>query len=64
MTGALLAAPYQQATTGVKPGKFWLGKEIIWRKNEAFFETGGSCSANNAVKCLGTRCESGTVAPL
>jgi len=47
-----------------KSAPFLLG--IFWgrRKNEALFETGGKVSATNAVRCLGTRCESGTVAPL
>jgi hypothetical protein len=43
---------------------FLLGIIFIPRKKEAFFETGGKVSANIAVKCQGTRCESGTVAPL
>jgi hypothetical protein len=37
---------------------------FIERKKEPFFESGGKVSANIAVKCQGTRCESGTVAPL
>jgi hypothetical protein len=44
--------------------KFLLGKYFIQRKKEPFFENGGKVSASIAVKCLGTRCESGTVAPL
>jgi hypothetical protein len=44
--------------------KILLGKKFIPRKKEPFFESGGKVSANIAVKCLGTRCESGTVAPL
>jgi hypothetical protein len=44
--------------------KILLGKKIIQRKKELLFETGGKVSANNAVQCQGTRCESGTVAPL
>jgi hypothetical protein len=64
VTGALLAATYQQAAGGVKPGKNLLGIFIIQRRKEPFFETGGKVSANIAVKCQGTRCESGTVAPL
>jgi hypothetical protein len=44
--------------------KFLLGKCFIRRKKEPFFESGGKVSASIAVKCLGTRCESGTVAPL
>jgi hypothetical protein len=43
---------------------FLLGKKFIQRKKGPFFETGGKVSATIAVKCLGTRCESGTVAPL
>jgi hypothetical protein len=43
---------------------FLLGKKIIRRKKEPFFETGGKVSAKLAVKYQGTRCESGTVAPL
>jgi hypothetical protein len=35
--------------------KILLGKKIIRRKKELFFETGGTVSAHNAVKCLGTR---------
>jgi hypothetical protein len=62
---ALLAATYQQADGGVKCGKiFCLVKKIIQRRKEPLFETGGKISANIAVKCQGTRCESGTVAPL
>jgi hypothetical protein len=45
-------------------GKNCLGLNLFCRKKEPFFETGGSVSATIAVKCLGTRCESGTVAPL
>jgi hypothetical protein len=44
--------------------KFYLEIFFIQRKKEPFFETGGKVSANIAVKCQGTRCESGTVAPL
>jgi hypothetical protein len=44
--------------------KFLLGIKFIQRKNEPLFETGGKVSASIAVKCQGTRCESGTVAPL
>ena len=44
--------------------KFLLGFFFIRRRKELFFETGGQVSATIAVKCLGTRCESGTVAPL
>jgi hypothetical protein len=44
--------------------KILLGKKFIPRKKEPLFETGGKVSANIAVKCQGTRCESGTVAPL
>jgi hypothetical protein len=44
--------------------KILLGKIFIPRKTEPLFETGGNSSAKLAVKCLGTRCESGTVAPL
>jgi hypothetical protein len=44
--------------------KILLGFFFIRRKKEPFFETGGTVSANIAVKCQGTRCESGTVAPL
>jgi hypothetical protein len=44
--------------------KILLGNFLYQRKKELFFETGGKVSANIAVKCLGTRCESGTVAPL
>jgi hypothetical protein len=44
--------------------KILLGKKIIQRRKKLFFESGGKISANIAVKCLGTRCESGTVAPL
>jgi|GEM_PF-5930477 len=44
--------------------KFCLDFFFIRRKKEPFFETGGKVSANIAVKCQGTRCESGTVAPL
>jgi hypothetical protein len=43
---------------------FLLGIKFIQRKKDALFETGGRVSAINTVKCLGTRCESGTVAPL
>jgi hypothetical protein len=41
-----------------------LGIKIIRCRKEPFFETGGKVSASNAVKYQGTRCESGTVAPL
>jgi hypothetical protein len=61
---ALLAATYQQAGGGVKPGNFWLENKIIRRRTGMFFETGGKVSANITVKYQGTRCESGTVAPL
>jgi hypothetical protein len=44
--------------------KILLGKKKNRRKKELLFETGGKVSASNAVKCQGTRCESGTVAPL
>jgi hypothetical protein len=44
--------------------KILLGIFFIRRKKELLFETGGKVSASNAVKCQGTRCESGTVAPL
>jgi hypothetical protein len=44
--------------------KILLGKKFIPRKKEPLFETGGKVSASIAVKCQGTRCESGTVAPL
>jgi hypothetical protein len=44
--------------------KILLGKKFIQRKKELLFESGGKVSAKNAVKCQGTRCESGTVAPL
>jgi hypothetical protein len=44
--------------------KFLLGIFFIQRRNKPFFENGGKVSASIAVKCLGTRCESGTVAPL
>jgi hypothetical protein len=44
--------------------KILLGNFYIQRKKEPLFETGGKVSANIAVKCQGTRCESGTVAPL
>jgi hypothetical protein len=47
-----------------KSAPFLLGKIFARRKNGALFETGGTVSAHNAVRCLGTRCESGTVAPL
>jgi len=47
-----------------RASKFLLGKKLIQRKKEPFFETGGKVSATNAVKCQGIRCESGTVAPL
>jgi hypothetical protein len=64
-TGALLAETYQQAGGGVKRGNFLLGKFFIQRRKEVFFETGGKVFRRTiAVKCLGTRCESGTVAPL
>jgi len=54
-----------KAQTGAgKPVPFLLGKNFARRKNGALFETGGKVSATNAVRCLGTRCESGTVAPL
>jgi hypothetical protein len=36
-------------------GKFVLEKFSIRLKMEPFFETAEVCSANNAVKCLGTR---------
>jgi hypothetical protein len=45
-------------------GGFFLNGKFFRRKNEMFFESGGKVSANIAVKCLGTRCESGAVAPL
>jgi len=41
-----------------------LGIFSIQRTKESFFETGGKVSAIIAVKCQGTRFESGTVAPL
>jgi hypothetical protein len=47
-----------------RAGKILLEEKIIRRKKEAFFETAEIISATIAVKCLGTRCESGTVAPL
>jgi hypothetical protein len=43
---------------------FFLEKNLFRVKKEPFFETGGKVSASIAVKCQGTRCESGTVAPL
>jgi hypothetical protein len=46
------------------PQKILLGKFFIQRKTEPLFESGGKISASIAVKCQGTRCESGTVAPL
>jgi hypothetical protein len=64
LPAALWAATYQQAGVSVKPGDFLLGKYFNQRRKEPFFETGGSVSAKIAVKCQGTRCESGTVAPL
>jgi hypothetical protein len=44
-------------------GKNCLGLIYFWRKKELFFETAEAIPPI-AVKCLGTRCESGTVAPL
>jgi hypothetical protein len=44
--------------------KILLGKKFIRRKKGEFFETAEKFSATIAVKCQGTRCESGTVAPL
>jgi hypothetical protein len=57
------------ANTGVlkqvfRAPKILLGNFFIQRKKELLFESGGKVSANNAVQCQGTRCESGTVAPL
>jgi hypothetical protein len=46
------------------PRKILLGNFFIQRKKEAFFESGGTVPPIIAVKCQGTRCESGTVAPL
>jgi hypothetical protein len=64
LSAALLAATYQQAGDGVKPGNFLLGKVSVQCRKEPLFETGGNVSAPIAVKYQGTRCESGTVAPL
>jgi len=47
-----------------RAAKILLGKKIIRGKKNTFFETAEKFSATIAVKCLGTRCESGTVAPL
>jgi len=61
----IYARPDSQSAAGSKRGtNFLLGKKIIRRRKEPFFETGGNVSANIAVKCQGTRFESGTVAPL
>jgi hypothetical protein len=52
------------STQVFRAAKILLGFFFIRRKKEPLFEMGGKVSAKNAVKCQGTRCESGTVAPL
>jgi hypothetical protein len=44
--------------------QIFLEKKTNGCKTGGFFENGGRVSATVAVQCLGTRCESGTVAPL
>jgi hypothetical protein len=46
-----------------RAAKNLLGKKLIPRRTGLFFETAEAIPPI-AVKCLGTRCESGTVAPL
>jgi hypothetical protein len=52
------------STQVFRADKNCLGINLFWRKKELFFETAEAIPPNIAVKCLGTRCESGTVAPL
>jgi hypothetical protein len=65
LTVALLAATYQQAVGGVKRGNFFAWIFLLFGvKSNRSLKQRKKFSATIAVKCQGTRCESGTVAPL